>query len=144
MKSIEDSTALVDAMRCLVRREYSAKALREKLLLKGHSELVIEQTMTYLQVQGYQSEERFAMMWVRHRFDGGYGPLVIRSELAQQGIDSAMINEALCQIADWSVSIASHRHKAARKSGAQQWAYWRRRGFSFEMIRLGLDGQCNN
>jgi regulatory protein len=86
------------AIRLLAIREHSASELKRKL--GAFSVTIIEQVLTQLQQQNYQSDERFVQSLVRSRLASGKGYLWIKQELSQHQIDSEMIGEALSEIED--------------------------------------------
>ena len=94
------------------------------------------------------SEARFAEQYVRQRSAKGYGPLRIRAELQQRGLDGAAIDRALeAAEVEWEglllgliqrkygLPLPAHRHERARIQRALQ-----QRGFSEELIRQALKG----
>ena len=83
------------ALRLLARREHSAVELKTKLLNKGWPEVHIDQVIPALAEAGLQSDRRFAEAFARQRACRFYGPRKIQAELAQRGIDSALMHEAI-------------------------------------------------
>ncbi len=75
-----------NALRYLARREYSRLELYQKLVTKGFQSIEINQTLDYLQAEGYQSDERFAEMYIRSRINSGDGPFKIKISLRAKGI----------------------------------------------------------
>lgn len=78
----------------LARREYSALEIQDKLSEYYHLE-TIDDVILELQRQDWQSDERFAEMWVRSRANRGYGPQRIQHELKQKGVVVSLIVDAL-------------------------------------------------
>jgi len=90
------------AIRLLARREHSQLEIVRKLGEKGFGSEHIQQTLTYLQENDYQSETRFVEMWCRARSAKLYGEARIRNELAQHQISSSLINKVLADLQlDW-------------------------------------------
>ena len=83
------------ALRLLARREHSAVELKTKLLNKGWPEDHVDQVIPSLAEAGLQSDQRFAEAFARQRAGRFYGPRRIQAEMAQRGIDSALIHEAI-------------------------------------------------
>ncbi len=89
-------------LRLLVRREHSQKELLTKLMQKGFQRTDIQAVIDDLAANNWQSDERFAENYARHRLKKGYGATAIRYELSQRGIDVAAnnLNDVLLTIAD--------------------------------------------
>lgn len=85
------------AVGLLARREHSANELARKLREKGAPEDQIDSILLALKQNGYQSDTRFAESYVRHRVEAGFGPVRIRAELLQRGVESALIDQSLNQ-----------------------------------------------
>jgi regulatory protein len=86
----EDPAALREAaLRLLARREHSRRELVDKLVRKGWSNSGTERLLDELADEGLQSESRFAESYIRQRAGRGYGPVRIRAELRQRGVDDS-------------------------------------------------------
>ncbi len=83
------------ALRLLSRREHSVHELRHKLNARGFDDETVEAVITTLIGEGSLSDSRFAGEYVRMRTGKGYGPLRIRAELGERGIDDSLIAQAL-------------------------------------------------
>ncbi len=80
------------ALRLLARREHSASELCHKLTARGIPEDTAEAVLGVLSREGLQSDARFAEGYVRARSEQGYGPVRIRAELRQRGVDEGLID----------------------------------------------------
>lgn len=78
----------VICLRLLARREYSQLELLTTLSLKGFIQQDIQAVIDRLANQGLQSDERFAEIYARSRFNKGFGSLKVAYELKQRGIDN--------------------------------------------------------
>lgn len=78
-------------MRLLAAREHTRAELRRKLVDRGHLPQTVAQVLDDLGERGLQSDERFTEQYVALRSRKGYGPLRIRAELAERGIEAALI-----------------------------------------------------
>ena len=80
------------ALRLLSRREHSRLELERKL--RGHDgpSPTIDAVLDALELEGLLHEDRFVDAYVSERFDKGFGPLRIRSELQTRGIGEALID----------------------------------------------------
>ena len=105
------------------------------------SDLIADLLQT-LADEGLQSDERFTESFVHQRVAKGHGPLKIRQELEQRGIDDALIEQYMSAgTTDW-LDIAERVR--ARKFGsnipgdfqnkARQSRFLYNRGFSAEQI----------
>jgi len=70
----------------LMRREHSKLELRQKLNLKDFDDAVINDSISLLVEQKYQSDERFSEAFILMRFNQGKGPIKISMELKSRGI----------------------------------------------------------
>ena len=97
-------------MDLLAQREHSAHELRRKLRARDYDEDAISATLRELQADGLQSDIRFTEAYVRQRFRAGLGPLKIRFELRQKGIDDAITETLLEPLAEhWDESMEKQR-----------------------------------
>ncbi len=136
------------AIRLLARREHSRRELANKLGARGFDQGVVDWTLDELEAERLLSDERFAEVFVRSRADNGYGPLRIRAELRERGVDDETIDGQLAGIdADWFALAAGVRRKRfgepvpeAFKERAKQMRFLQYRGFDGEQIRAAMRG----
>ena len=130
------------AMDFLARREHSEQEIRHKLRSREFDEDAIESAIDGLKEDGLLSDQRFTEAYVYQRFNAGYGPLKIRYELQQKGVDSSLVDACLMPLDDdWQQSMQQQR---ARKFGAvlpedyrermKQARFLQNRGFSPESV----------
>ena len=97
-------------------REHSQLELERKLL-RRFDPAVVQQVLQDLKQQELQSDARFAEQYVHSRRNKGYGPLRIRSELVERGIDDELIAAWLdATEQDWHAVMLD---VAERKFGSQ-------------------------
>jgi regulatory protein len=131
------------ALRLLARREHSFSELTRKLTQRGWPPEAVETALSELAEAGLQSDSRYAESFARSRAQKAYGPMRIRAEMGQRGIDRSLIDQALRELdADW-FSIAANWYERRygsepvsdikEKSRRQQ--ALARRGFSHEIVR---------
>ena len=72
-------------------REHTRFELRNKLQ-RAHRPTDIDAALKSLAEQGLQSDERYTELYVELRRNKGYGPLRIRSELREKGVEEALID----------------------------------------------------
>ena len=97
-------------MNLLARREHSASELMQKLKLREHDPQEISKTIEELQTDNLQSDERFAESFINQRVNAGYGPIKIRHELRQKGVDEALVDVFLEAFVDeWQDRLIQQR-----------------------------------
>jgi regulatory protein len=131
------------AMGLLARREHSHRELSHKLLKRGWPADDVESVIDELAEDNLQSDERFAESFVRQRIEKAYGPVRIRAELSERGIDRAQIARALdAESPDWLAIAADWYEKRygdeppgdLREKSRRQQAL-ARRGFDHAVVR---------
>jgi regulatory protein len=80
----------------LMRREYSAEELRKKFRNLADREIV-ETVIDRLIALNAQSDERYAEMLCRARFNAGKGPVRIKHDLSEQRIAEEIIESAMAE-----------------------------------------------
>jgi len=130
------------ALDFLARREHSEHELRRKLAARAGEDHDIDLLLQKLREENLQSDERFSEAYVHHRFNAGVGPLKIRHELRQKGIDESLIDAMLEPLdGEWDELM---RRQRVRKFGAEipedfgarmkQARFLQNRGFSPESV----------
>lgn len=102
------------AMNLLAMREHSAKELRVKLAKKCDQDDLIAAVIEKLQLDGLQSDSRFAEAYINMRLRQGKGAQVIRLELREKGICDEFINQCLINVltdTDWNLLAAKAYQK---------------------------------
>jgi regulatory protein len=82
------------ALDLLARREHTELELKNKLLVKKFDSDEIIKVIQTLQTQGLQSDARFLESYVSMRSRRGFGPIRIKAELIERGINKTLINES--------------------------------------------------
>lgn len=134
------------AVRLLARREHARRELAAKLRQRGFRSDVVETVLAALEERGLLSDERFAEEYVRYRYNRGYGPLRIRAELQERGVDDAIANRWLDDPElDWEAAARAAWQKRFSGRGGADTAQRRKeqrflnyRGFTSEQIRSVL------
>lgn len=130
----------------LARREHSRRELRQKLSRNCEDSELIEELLDKLSAEGLQSDTRFAESFVQQRYNKGQGPLKIKQELNQRGIDSGLIADCLnAEQLDWLALAEQTREKKFGsdvprdyQNKAKQSRFLYSRGFTSEQISLVL------
>jgi len=126
----------------LARREHSRKELRDKLLRTCDDEDLIEELLEKLSAEGLQSDARFTESFILQRISKGQGPLKIRQDLSQRGIDQDLIEQYLNAASiNWLAAAEAARSKkfgdvlpADYQVKAKQSRFLYGRGFNSELI----------
>jgi len=140
------------AMDFLARREYGRTELVRKLAEKGFEYRVADDTVETLADEGLQSDQRFAESFVQSRISQGKGPVRIRLDLGQRGIDVAAIEIALEEAhPDWYRLACEIREKKFGcalpvdfKDKARQMRFLQYRGFEQDHIQSAVGTATNN
>ncbi len=149
MAGTDEEAAWEAAMRLLVRREHAARELHLKLLQRGFEDDVIDPVLRRLEEEGSLSNQRFAEEFTRKRVQQGYGPVRIRAELRERGVDDGLIAASLGEFEDdWPETLRRTKDKRFGagapkdiRDRARQQRFLVNRGFSPEQIRrLYRDG----
>lgn len=134
------------AIALLAGREHSRQELRNKLLRYSDDSALLEQVLEQLQADNLQSDARYADSFVRSRISRGQGPLRIRQELRQRGVEHSLIEQVLQDNeVDWAaLALAQRRKRFGREPVSEPKAYARQsrflayRGFSHDQVRSAL------
>ena len=140
----EQGRATDIAVRLLSQREHSVAELKRKLAQRGIDQIVAQDCIDALAGKGLQSDDRFTEAFVRSRVGRGQGPLKIKAQLYQRGIDPTMADQAiLCSEVDWD-ELASQvvqkkfaviDDKASEMRGLR---FLSQRGFTSEQARSAI------
>jgi SOS response regulatory protein OraA/RecX len=87
--------ALDVATKALSRRDFSERALRERLVRVGIDAGEAEAVLARLRNEGVLDDARFAANRARALAERGKGDAAIRFDLAQQGVEGGAIDDAL-------------------------------------------------
>ncbi|MGO0307391.1 regulatory protein RecX [Endozoicomonas acroporae] len=129
------------AMDLLARREHGFTELARKLSGRFPRELVFD-ALTRLREERLQSDDRFVESFVYSRQQRGYGPVRIKSELFQKGVDSELVGQYLLEQDDhWderAKAVKERKFGASaprdHKERARQTRFLAQRGFSMSQI----------
>lgn len=131
----------------LARREHSMKEVRDRLRRRFGDQAPVETVLDWLTRQQFLSDRRFAGVFVRSRIERGQGPLRIRQELQQRGLDEELIAETLEEAGcDWFTLAADTRERRFRqlpgpdrKEQARQLRFLQYRGFTAEQCFAAIN-----
>jgi regulatory protein len=142
LKLSEISSAKNKAVDLLSRREHSRTELIHKLTQRGFVNSDILAALDQLVEQGLQSDERFAGAFLRTRQAQGYGPIRIRLELQEKGIEPLLIEQYIDEPDEvWLMHVNAVYHKKYRDKPATEFEeqmkrkkFLAYRGFTHEQI----------
>ena len=138
-----DYKALYDkALKMLARREHSRRGLEQKLLRVGAARPLVAQVVAELESRKYLSPERFTHALIRARVLKGYGPLRIKRELQNEGMEAEVIEACFAAMdGEWpALAEKARRKKFADEPRdfaqyAKQKQFLLYRGFTEDQIR---------
>ena len=127
-------------MNLLARREHSSKELRQKLISRHYDVPVVDETLVSLRQERFLSDERFAESYVQYRSNNGFGPVRLRQELRERGIEDELIGHNLEGL-EWQQLAATIRQKKYGavmpedyQARAKQMRFLQYRGFTTDQI----------
>ena len=142
----DERTVRTAAYALLAGRDFSRHELTERLLRKGYGAGVVAEAVARPR-RGRPAARRALRRAVRHAARGrGHGPVRIRMDLRERGVDGRTIEQALDRPrSDW---VRTAREARRRKFGvsppgdyherAKQARFLQYRGFSSDQIRAAL------
>ena len=100
------------AMDYLARREYGQQELEQKLIAAGFEAVIATDVVHKLSDEGLQDDRRFIESFVQSRINQGKGPVRVRQELGERGVDVGQIAAVLEDVAeDWFALARQIRNK---------------------------------
>lgn len=138
------------ALQLLARREHSVGELKDKLARHCADQQLLDQVLQEMLDLRYLSDERYAEMLLRSRFNRGHGPIRVRQELKQNRVSSEVIQSSFEAFEeDW---YALAREVRERKFGAlpedyqakaKQMRFLAGRGFSSDQIEYAFSNHSD-
>ena len=129
-------------LRLLSRREHSRRELLDKLALRGFCRDEAEPVVAEMAERDWQNDERYRDCYVRQRIQSGYGPVRIRYELQQRGINDADLDAQAEEQGGWQnllLDVYSGKYGDEKSLSQNEWLkrsrFLQQRGFSGEMIK---------
>jgi regulatory protein len=134
------------ALDLLARREHSRLELERKLAARGFAAEAVAVALDDLERSGALAADRFTDSFVRSRAAKGQGPVRIRAELAERGVDEAQAAAATRDAGvDWAETARAVRGKRFGsvpprdfKERARQARFLEYRGFERNQILRAL------
>lgn len=120
--------------------------MQRKLGSRGFDEEGIESVLDQLRESGLQSDNRFTENYIDSRTRRGSGPIRIRAELRERGVDESLIDTHLQACDDIWPTLMRQVHDGKfgtdcasdRKTLAKKVRFLEYRGFPSELIRSFL------
>lgn len=132
----QESKCYSAGLKMLMRREHSRLELFQKLQTKGFDVDVVNNSISKLVEQNYQSDDRFSEEFIQMRFNQGKGPVKIASELKMRGINTFDLS-----VFDWFQLAKEIRQRKFGdlssidfKETAKQKRFLQSRGFTLDQI----------
>ncbi|MCB1803345.1 MAG: regulatory protein RecX [Gammaproteobacteria bacterium] len=145
---VDGPPAIEVALRLLAAREHSRYEMNRKLRSRGYDDDAIASALDRLQSEDLLSDQRFTRSLIEQRVRKGYGPLRIRSDLAERGVDSRLAGSLLDEAdIDWAhalQAVAARRFGDGRdpldhKALARRARQLVQRGFPGSLVRRYLE-----
>lgn len=126
----------------MARREHSRRELLDKLALRGFNRDEVEPVIDGMAEQNWQNDERYTECYVRQRIQNGYGPMRIRYELQQRGINDVELDLQAEEQGGWQkllLDVYLGKYGDEKSLTQNEWLkrsrFLQQRGFSGEMIK---------
>jgi regulatory protein len=134
------------ALALLAGRDFTRHELVERLSRRGYQLALVQSAVATLVAENLLRDERYVELFVDQHSRRGHGPMRIRQDLRQRGIESDAIDTALATgDVDWTESARAARRRrfgtalpADRRERAKQARFLQYRGFSPDQIRAAL------
>jgi regulatory protein len=142
----DERTVRTAALKLLAGRDFGRRELLARLGRKGYPAAVSGTVVDQLASERLLSEGRFVSQFIRQHAGRGHGPVRIRLELRERGIEPAAIDAALDEAGeDWVESARLARRRkfgaglpAGFRERAKQARFLQYRGFSADQVRAAL------
>jgi regulatory protein len=138
----DPAAALAAAVTLLSRRDFCTSELTARLVAQGFGVDVIAPCLEDLRDRHYLDDERYARQFVAAHAQRGHGPLRIRHDLAERGLNAELAETALTQHGEWSARAQEVRARRFGPAPPADWAekarqarFLQYRGFSHDDIR---------
>ena len=148
VKQDDVAKALNLALRCLTAREYTKVELTTRLN-RNFTASATQQAVEKCVAEGWQSDERYADMLLRHCLAAGYGPLKFKFDAKRKGLRDDLI-KTTCEGAAWTEAACALLQAMRRTwfrfpvSKQKLLALLARRGFSGAQALSALNFLCSS
>lgn len=146
-KEYDEKALRHKAIELLARREYSYSELEKKLSVLSEDFETIEKILNWLIEMELQSDTRFAQMYLRSKALSGYGPVRIKLDLKQKGINEFLIENSFEALAfEWDEEVDRLIIKKVKDLSLEDMklknkvmGYLQRRGYTLNQIYSGFE-----
>jgi|LGVF01.2.fsa_nt_gb regulatory protein len=141
----EKEVAANKALNLVSKNMKTKKQLKEYLLKKGYTHLIIDYVVKKLEEYNYIDDGNYAKLYVRQNLKNK-GARRLKMELYNKGVSDKIINETLEELPeqnDYIEVLATKYMKNKEKTKenySKLYAYLTRRGFSYDQIQPFLKG----
>jgi regulatory protein len=142
---LDSRAARVAALDFLARRDRSSGDLRRKLVDKGYDTATASAVIERLCGEKLIDDQRYVENFVSFHAARGQGPIRVRAELRQLGLEGEMVEVAVAAYPDWLGQLRAARQKKFGTQPPSLYADTQRqarflgyRGFTGAQIRLAL------
>lgn len=130
----------------MARREHGARELQRKLCAKGYPTDGVDAVIADLAGEGLLSDRRFIEAYVQGRIRRGWGPLRIKAELGERGIDGELVDGYIdVNDGQWRDLVRATRLRRfgdhppeGFQDRARQMRFLQSRGFTADQIKYAL------
>jgi len=135
----------IAAVALLARRDYGSAELTALLRNKGFAASAVHAVVSDLIEHRFVDDARYASHRTSYQAERGHGPLRIRRDLRNLGLDTSVIDDAIAEGRDWASQAREVRIRrfgleipASGREKARQARFLQYRGFSADHIRSAL------
>ena len=135
------------AMDIISRKPVTGFLLKQELIKKGYDEIVVDELVRELGELGILDDYAYTLLFVEMSAEKLWGRKKVEYELKQKGIDSNMLEDALCEISlpgeEEICSAIAARYKgedlADARTKQRVVRFFASRGFDFSVIDRGIN-----
>lgn len=145
VNALDSRAARVAALDSLARRDHASVALRRKLVDKGYDSAVVADVIERLLAEKLLDDCRYVGNFVNYHAARGQGPVRVRAELRQIGLQGPLVDEAVDAYPDWLTQLQKAHQKKFGAQPALLYADRQRRarfliyrGFTGAQIRMAM------
>jgi len=139
------------ALRILGKRNFSEREMQKRLVSKGETQEIADETVQWLVQLGYIDDSDYATRIVSHYSAKGYGISRIKDELYKRGIPRDMWDDKLYALDDEDMFDAAVEFLRKKLKGSNEGDDLKRasdalvrRGFSYEDVRIAASKYLEN
>ena len=142
--------ARLAALKLLNRRDYGARELAERLVVRGFTRAAADTAIAGLAAERLVDDARFAEHFVAYHANRGQGPVRIAHRLREAGVAAPTIDATVdANAADWRRRCEQVRRKRFGARPPASWAergrqarFLTQRGFSADQVRAAVGGDA--